>query len=236
MQYTMRVLALVALALACVAILKVSSRPRPAASGIVTADAPVDPMAMTAAAASSGMIEARPAAQTAGAADFSGDWVLDPSRSDLPPMRGGGMRGNGGNGGNGAFRRGGGDFGGRRSSGQGDSARGDRGRPGRLPPRFHLTETSNLVSFEDSTGAVIQEISTAPGAAATAPHASDVPRRTGAWKSGSLELVHDGWGGSKVVETWSLQDQGASLVAQIHFQGGDRGDRTMRRVYRRVSQ
>jgi len=232
MRDTMRILALVALALACVAILKVPSRPRPTASAVVTADAPAGPIAMTAAATSSGAIEARPAAQTAGAADFSGDWLLDPSRSDLPP-RGGGMRGFGGNG---AFRRGGGDFGGRRNGGPGDLARGDRGRPGRLPPRFHLTETSNLVSFEDSTGAVIQEISTAPGAAATAPHASDVPRRTGAWKSGSLELVHDGWGGSKVVETWSLQDQGASLVAQIHFQGGDRGDRTMRRVYRRLSQ
>jgi len=234
MRDTMRILALVALALACVAILKVSSRSRPAAFALVTADAPAAPIAMTAAATSSGAVEARPAAQTAGAVDFSGDWVLDPSRSDLPPMRGGGMRGDGGNG---AFRRGGGDFGGRRDGGQGDSARGDRrSRPGRLPPRFHVTETSNLLSFEDSTGAVIQEISTVPGTAASTPHASDVPRRAGAWKSGSLELVREGWGGSKVVETWSLQDQGASLVAQIRFQGGDRGDRTMRRVYRRVSQ
>jgi hypothetical protein len=207
MRNTTRTLSLIALALACAAILK--AQPRSAGTPFHAQS----PAATTAADAS---------ASTMASADFTGDWSLDPDRSDLPQMRGG-MRGQGG---------GNGSFGGRHEDGQGQGRPGGS-RPGRLPARFHITQTADLLSFEDSSGAVIQQIVTTPSAADTS---ASVRQRQGVWKSGSLELVRSGRGGSKVVETWSLADHGASLVAMIHFEGGDMGARTIKRVYRRVNE
>jgi hypothetical protein len=204
--------------------------------------------------------ESTPGATLAAAADtidLTGEWQLDPKRSDAPPSWGGGrgegrrgrfgggegMGGRGGGGfggggfGGGGFGRGG--YGGRRGGEGGASAREEgreRGpRPARLPARIHVTQTSQIVSFEDSTGTVIEEVATVPAAADTFSRAPGAVHVLGTWNGKSLEMDRQGPGGSKVAETWSLADAGASLVSVVRIEGGEMPARTMRRVYRRVS-
>jgi hypothetical protein len=66
----------------------------------------------------------------------------------------------------------------------------------------------------------------APGAA----------HRLGAWNGQALTLSREAWGGAKATEALSLADSGATRVSVVHMQGGIMGDRTMRRVDRRVSE
>lgn len=149
--------------------------------------------------------------------DLTGEWLLDPSRSDQPGMRGGG----------------GGPWAGRRQ-GQGGGGMGRReGGPGRrmrLPAGFQITQSGSLVSFADSAGAVLQEIATNSDTTASAP---GVLHRLGAWKSGALEVSREGRGGMTFVESWRLENS-STLVVTTHISGGDMGDRTVKRVYRRV--
>jgi hypothetical protein len=152
--------------------------------------------------------------------NLSGEWILDPSRSDMPRMWGGGNR-----------HEGQGSWGGH-PGGEGGAMgnrEGGRGRM-RLPRHIQIAQNGSLVSFADSTGAVLQEIafdSHAPAAA------SQVMRRTGQWKSGALEVQREGRGGATFTESWSLQDAG-TLVCTTKIQGGEMGDRTMKRVYQRA--
>ena len=106
---------------------------------------------------------------------------------------------------------------------------GGRGRM-RLPRHIQITQDGSLVSFADSTGAVLQEI--AFDSHAPAP-AADVIRRTGQWKAGALEVQREGRGGATFTESWSLQNAG-TLICTTKIQGGDMGDRTMKRVYQRA--
>ena len=151
--------------------------------------------------------------------DLTGEWVLDPSRSDAPWMRGG---------------VGGGDraWGGRRQGSGADMSRreGGAGRRMRLPTRFEIRQSGSLVSFADSAGAVIQEIATNSDTTASA---AGVAHRLGAWKSGALEVSREGRGGATFVESWRLENT-STLVCTTQISGGDMGDRTMKRVYRRV--
>jgi hypothetical protein len=106
----------------------------------------------------------------------------------------------------------------------------------RLPALFHVTQTAKIVSFEDSTGAVVQEIATVPAAADTFDRAPGALHLLGAWNGATLELTREGRNGAKRVETWSLADNGATLVSEIKLQGDERTDRSIKRVYRRVSE
>lgn len=155
------------------------------------------------------------------ASNLSGEWVLDPSRSDMPKMWGG-NRPEGHSWGEGHSGNHEGQMG---SHGQ----MGARGGRMRLPRHIEVTQNGSLVSFADSTGTVLQQIafdSHAPAAA------SDVVRRTGQWKGNALEVQRER-GGATFTESWSLQDSG-TLVCTTRIQGGEMGDRTMKRVYRRV--
>src|SRR5580765_735622 len=80
--------------------------------------------------------------------NLSGEWILDPSRSDMPRMWGGGNR-----------HEGQGSWGGHQAGpgGQMGNHEGGRGRM-RLPRHIEITQNGSLVSFADSTGAVLQEI------------------------------------------------------------------------------
>jgi hypothetical protein len=142
--------------------------------------------------------------------------------------------------GGGGFR---GGFGGRPHGGSGGSgaegeagAGGEAQRPLRLPPRIHVTQTAKLVSVEDSSGAVIEEIATVPAAADTFDRAPGAVHVLGGWNGHALELTHEGPNGSKRVETWSLSDNGASLVSEVRIQGGELPERSFKRVYRRVTE
>ena len=183
----------------------------------------------------------------AATADLTGEWRLDLARSDAPPSGGGG-HGGGGYGGHG---HGGGGYGGRGGSGggwgghggggggaNGTSAEGSGsrgGRAARLPSQFHITQSPTLVSFEDSTGVVIQEIATVAAAADTmtrAPGALHVP---GTWSGNMLTVSHEGPNG-KVKETWTLEKSGAVLDQVVAFESEQMGSRTMKRVYVRVEE
>jgi hypothetical protein len=198
----------------------------------------------------------------AGPPDLTGEWLLDPSRSDAPPGRvggrggygrggggggmGGGRRGMGGGGGEGmggggmgggGFR---GSFGGRPRGGSGEggeaAAGGEAQRPLRMPARIHVTQTAKIVSVEDSSGAVIEEIATVPAEADTFDRAPGALHVLGAWNGKALELTREGANGSKRVETWSLAENGASLVSEVKIEGDERSQRSFKRVYRRVTE
>ena len=206
--------------------------------------------------------------------DLTGQWRLDPKRSDTmqrpsgdSESRGGGrgMRGPGGMGGGGMGGRGGmgggGGMGGRGGMGGGDmggpggmgGGRGGRGarpsgdaegpggatagtRPVRLPDLMHVTQTASVVSFEDSSGTVLQEITTLGGAKDTLSHAPKAQVLTGEWKSDKLQVQRPGRGEMKMTETLTLEDKGDLLVIRTKIESsGDLPAREFKRAYRRVT-
>jgi len=193
---------------------------------------------------------AQSSATPAAAADLTGDWRLDPAHSDMPPTGGsGGERGEhgggGGGGGYGGHHGGGGGHGGGwgghhggGSGSEGASAEsgggGGGGRGPRLPALIHITQTPTLVSFEDSTGAVLQEIATVAAAADTMTRAPGALHVAGTWDGKALTVTHESPRG-KVKETWQLEKSGQAIDQVIAFDS-EQGSRTMRRVYRRVEQ
>lgn len=189
--------------------------------------------------------------------DLTGLWRLDAAHSDMMQRpegggpagggpggemgrRRGGMGGGGwGGGGMGGGRRGGGGWGdrgaGRGAEGEGGGAPGSR--PVRLPDLIHVTQTETLVSFEDSTGTVLQEITTLGSARDTLLHAPGASVVAGAWKDTALTVERQSPRG-KAVQTYALRDGGATLVVQTHIEasGGSMPARDFKRVYRRVTE
>jgi hypothetical protein len=99
---------------------------------------------------------------------------------------------------------------------------------------MHLTQTATIVSIEDSTGAVLQEITTLGGAKDTLTHAPGAQVAEGAWKDGVLTVERQSPRG-KITQTISLGDKGGSLVVLTHIDmGGDNPPREFKRVYQRV--
>jgi hypothetical protein len=206
------------------------------------------------AAETAGAADAAQVAKTTGAQqapDLTGTWRFDPKRSDTmtrpdggPAGRGpgGGMGGPGRMGGAGGMGDGGRGPGGRGGDGGGGPRGGGPGgrdgapRPARLPDLMHVTMTATLVSFEDSTGKVLREVTTLAGAAADQEaHAPGAQVMSGERKGGKLVVQRPGWGEWKATETITLEEKGALLVirtATPAFVG--RPAREQKRVYRRV--
>jgi hypothetical protein len=88
------------------------------------------------------------------------------------------------------------------------------------------------VSFEDSSGTVLQEIATVTAAADTMMRAPGAVHVLGSWASNTLTVSHESPRG-KVTETWKVESSGKALDQVIAF-NGEQGSRTMKRVYRRV--
>jgi hypothetical protein len=177
--------------------------------------------------------------------DLSGDWQLDASKSDMPSRPGGeGGRGPrmGGGGGGGGWMGGGGMGGhhghggwtGRRGGSDGASAEG--ARPPRLPLWIHVTETVQMVSLEDSSGAVIREVATVPADADTFARAPGAEHILGWWDDGKLVYERTTPRG-KSTESIALSDKGRSLVIQTKIQSEDESTpaREFKRVYRKVT-
>ncbi len=161
-------------------------------------------------------------------ADLSGNWRLDREHSDRPGGRGPGwprMGHEGGGPGPGAWdgRPGQGGWGNRPRRGAGMRLR--------LPETFRIEQTATLIRIADSTGTVLQEITTGkPGAAA-----EEAPRVSGHWKDERLAVQRSGPRGGTLTETYSLEDGGRTLVIRTQIEpGGDRPGRELKRVYRRV--
>jgi hypothetical protein len=171
--------------------------------------------------------------------DMTGEWRLDAQHSDMPqrpPGGGGGGGGYGGGGwGGGGHHHEGGGGGGRPPGGEASASGGPSARPVRLPDLMHVTMTPELVSFEDSTGTVLQEVATVSAAADTFVHAPGAMHIPGEWKGDKLVIEREGPRG-KVTETISLEDKGATLVLKTRMESsGDMPAREFKRVYRKVT-
>ncbi len=186
--------------------------------------------------------------------DMTGQWRLDPKRSDVMGGAGGGEEpggprgerlggrpgGMGGPGGPGGRRGMGGPGGVGRAGGEG--ARGPRPegaarRPARLPDLMHVTHTDQLVSFEDSTGTVLQEITTLGGAKDDLAHAPGATVLSGGWKGDTLVVQRQGPRGGKVTESIRLEADGSLLVVRTRIEGSeDMPAREFKRVYARVTE
>ncbi len=194
--------------------------------------------------------------------DLSGQWRLDPSRSDHPGRPGGGggwsggprMGGRGGGGfpggrrggwgGGGGWGRGGGGGGGEPGGEPGDSPGGEGGdrpegqggAPGgrmmRMPDLVRIEEGEAFVRLADSTGTAIEEIATRGEDADTTSLPPEVPRLIGQWKGDRLEVKHDNGRGGKITETYSLEDKGRTLVLKTKVEG--RRTFEFKRVYQKV--
>ena len=189
------------------------------------------PLAVAAALMAAGLALRAPAGQAGAAPDLTGMWRLDPAASAAPRFDRfdrGGPRGERGARPEGGMRR----DGMRRGPGGGASPDGmRRGRPG-LPDLIHVTHTESLVSFEDSTGAVIQEITTLGNARDTLAHAPGARVLAGAWRDATLEVKSTGPPGGTMTQTITLEENGSALVirTRTEFEGGAR---EFKRVYRR---
>jgi hypothetical protein len=146
---------------------------------------------------------------------------------------GGGMGGMGGGGMGGGWGHHGGG-GGEHSSGGPDGAPQGQ-RPVRLPERMHITQTNEIVSFEDSAGTVLQEITTIGAAKDTLAHALGAQVVAGRWEKDKLEVDREGPRG-KVVTTFSIEDDGQRLVMHVKMEGnGEMPSREFKRSYVRVN-
>jgi len=103
------------------------------------------------------------------------------------------------------------------------------GGPRRLPELIHITLDASGMSLEDSTGAVLQEVTMDGKSSETDP--LGMPVGKGVWKKNELEVKREGPRGS-VTEWFALQDQGATLVVKTHM-SRDGESRDFTRVYRR---
>jgi hypothetical protein len=185
--------------------------------------------------------------------DLTGLWRLDPARSDTP-QRMGSAPGGAPNGEPGGYGRRGSDGGGMgpggRRGGPGRMGRVGRGarpqgedggpvrgaRPVRLPDLMHITQTETVVSFEDSTGTVLQEITTMGTAKDTLLHSPGAAVIAGAWSDTALVVERQGPRGGKVTQSYALQDRGATLVIETRMESPDGAmpAREFKRVYRKA--
>jgi hypothetical protein len=127
-----------------------------------------------------------------------------------------------------------------RGAGGGDRVpgSGERGdRPAMLPALIHITQTATLVSLEDSTGAVVEEITTIGAAKDTLAHAPGARVSQGAWQDTALVVDRGGSSRFKLSRTMALEQQGQVLVIHTRFEAPNgEQPRDFRRVYRRVTE
>jgi len=92
-----------------------------------------------------------------------------------------------------------------------------------------------MVSFEDTTGHVIREITTVSAEADSFAHAPGAQRLTGVWKEGQLVVRRTGGRGRAMTDTLTLGADGNTL--QIHTKiesDGSMPSIEFNRVYQRV--
>jgi hypothetical protein len=184
--------------------------------------------------------------------DLSGEWRLDPTRSESPHPRAGrggwggrggggfpgGRRGGRGGGGMGGGMEGGmrgGERGGDEDRGPADSTRGGAARMGRLPDWIRIDATAGRVLFSDSTGAALLLVRTGSGGTGAEAEPGARLELDGTWKGDRLEVKETGPRGGKVEQQYQLEDKGRTLVIQTKIEpSGPRPSITVKRVYNRV--
>jgi hypothetical protein len=101
---------------------------------------------------------------------------------------------------------------------------------------MHVTQSATVVSFADSSGAVLREVAEVPAEADSLPHAPGAEHLSGQWKGGKLVIQRTGPRDSKITETISLENKGRSLQIETKIEPcGERPSREFKRVYNRAS-
>ncbi|MFI5372288.1 MAG: hypothetical protein ACHQ52_12090, partial [Candidatus Eisenbacteria bacterium] len=123
-------------------------------------------------------------------------------------------------------------------SGSAESAGGSGGpgsmRPVRLPDLMHITQTLDVVSFEDSAGKVLQEIGLMPAKDDTLMHSPGALVLHGQWQADTLAVERTAARG-KMEQGFFLQDGGKTLVIHSRVVGnGNSSIVEFKRVYRKV--
>ena len=97
-------------------------------------------------------------------------------------------------------------------------------------------QTPDLVSVEDSSGTVLEEI-VLPGGDRDKMLSSPGARNfDGTWAADSLRIEHDAPNGAKVTEAIALLDQGESMMVRTKVLRGKEPPREFKRVYQRVAE
>jgi hypothetical protein len=108
-----------------------------------------------------------------------------------------------------------------------------------LPDVLHVTQTEDRLSFEDSTGAVVRDVTIAASAATAATDSAAAPgppRPTGRWREGRLVIERPAWRGNRVTETLALEDPETLVMETKVETDGTMPGREFKRVYRRVTE
>lgn len=152
---------------------------------------------------------------------------------------GGGFGGSGGGGGRGMGRgrRGGGGGSGDEAGGQNGARPADAGpRPVRLPELMHVTQMSEIVSFEDSSGKVLQEVGLMDAKHDTLMHSPGAAVLYGHWNGDTLEVTRDTPMGKSTQDYWLGADGKSLMIMTRVGANGDRPAREFRRVYAKVEE
>lgn len=101
---------------------------------------------------------------------------------------------------------------------------------------MHVTDSERLVSFEDSTGAVLQEITLLAEESGkdTLVHAPGAQVFTGQWKEAKLEAKRSGRGGMKITQAITFEGDSVLIVRTKMTGSGSMPASEFKRFYRRV--
>jgi hypothetical protein len=101
---------------------------------------------------------------------------------------------------------------------------------------MRIEHVGDLVTLEDSTGALVREIGVGGVPSDASASSSDAQPALGRWKGTRLEVERAGPGGGKITETYELKDAGRTLVIETKVESaGPRPSMDFKRVYERVS-
>jgi len=95
--------------------------------------------------------------------------------------------------------------------------------------------SGGILDVADSTGATLVEVTVNGSAPDTAGMGGRVVVLPGKWKDGGLEVQRPSWKGSKLTQTFSLENEGERLIVNVHMDtGGATPPTDFKRVYDRI--
>lgn len=102
-----------------------------------------------------------------------------------------------------------------------------------LPRVFRIGTSDNGMALSDSSGTILQVIMY--GNVASGDGERMPPRFAGIWKKDRLTVVRQGKPGTKLYQTFTLDENGRKLVVRTKMKRNDAGDLEIKRTYLRVA-